>query len=210
MLAIRDGRGPRARRAGRRLAGTETDLPLSSVGRLRARSGAAAEFRSSEFKVQITPGVHTVIYHGSHWHHRCFALRAPAWLLVCRAAKVCSSSRRLPPPTRWPPRKRRCATTSHSRRQRRLPAASPAAVPVFDTNVPEQLLVLTNARARYTFTSRGGGLKSVELLDYPETISPRWKKTATADGVATLNTRAPCRCWRFWAMPVWSVTAISP
>ena len=25
--------------------------------------------------------------------------------------------------------------------------------------------------ARYTFTSRGGGLKSVELLDYPETIS---------------------------------------
>ncbi len=62
---------------------------------------------------------------------------------------------------------------------------------VFDTNTPEQLLVLTNARARYTFTSRGGGLQSVELLDYPETISPRWKKTKTAEGVATLNTRAP-------------------
>ncbi len=52
------------------------------------------------------------------------------------------------------------------------------------------MLVLTNAHARYTFTSRGGGLKSVELLDYPETISARWKKKATTAGVATLNTRA--------------------
>ena len=66
-----------------------------------------------------------------------------------------------------------------------------ASTAIFDTNAPEQLLVLTNARTRYTFTSRGGGLKSIELLDYPETISPRWKKTMTANGVATLNTRAP-------------------
>ena len=64
-------------------------------------------------------------------------------------------------------------------------------VPVFDTNTPEELLVITNARARYTFTSRGGGLKSVELLDYPETVSPRWKKKVAKDGVATLNLRAP-------------------
>ena len=75
------------------------------------------------------------------------------------------------------------------------------AAPAFDTNTPENLLVLTNARARYTFTSRGGGLKSVELLDYPETISPRWKKKAatkaTTDGVATLNMRA--------AMPVLAI-----
>jgi YidC/Oxa1 family membrane protein insertase len=72
-----------------------------------------------------------------------------------------------------------------------LPTPSPVSIPAFDTNAPEELLVLTNARARYTFTSRGGGLKSVELLDYPETISPRWKRTVTANGVATLNTRAP-------------------
>ena len=67
------------------------------------------------------------------------------------------------------------------------------APPVFDTNMPEQLLVLTNNRARYTFTSRGGGLKLVELLDYPETISARWKieNTTASNGVATLNTRAP-------------------
>jgi len=64
-------------------------------------------------------------------------------------------------------------------------------VPVFDNNTPEELLVITNARARYTFTSRGGGLKSVELLDYPETVSPRWKKKVAKDGMATLNLRAP-------------------
>src|ERR1035441_5661108 len=70
-------------------------------------------------------------------------------------------------------------------------ATTTAAPPVFDTNAPEELLVITNARARYTFTSRGGGLKSVELLDYPETVSPRWKKKVAKDGVATLNLRAP-------------------
>jgi len=64
-------------------------------------------------------------------------------------------------------------------------------LPVFDTNTPEELLVITNTRARYTFTPRGGGLKSVELLDYPETVSPRWKKKVAKDGVATLNLRAP-------------------
>jgi YidC/Oxa1 family membrane protein insertase len=66
----------------------------------------------------------------------------------------------------------------------------------FDTNLPEQLLVLTNGHphsdwARYTFTSRGGGLKLVELLDYPETISARWTKTKmVGDAVASLNTGA--------------------
>jgi hypothetical protein len=34
-------------------------------------------------------------------------------------------------------------------------------------------------------------LKSVELLDYPETVSARWKKKVANDGVATLNQRAP-------------------
>ena len=71
------------------------------------------------------------------------------------------------------------------------PPPNVVSLPVFDTNTPEELLVITNARARYTFTSRGGGLKSVELLDYPETVSPRWKKKVAKDGVATLNPRAP-------------------
>ncbi len=59
----------------------------------------------------------------------------------------------------------------------------------FDTNAPEQTIVLTNAHERYTFTSRGGGLKSVELLDYPETVSARWKEKSASAGVATLNAR---------------------
>jgi YidC/Oxa1 family membrane protein insertase len=65
-----------------------------------------------------------------------------------------------------------------------------ASAPIFDTNAPENLLVVTNADARYTFTSRGGGLKSVELVKYPETVSARWKKEMATNGVATLNTRA--------------------
>jgi YidC/Oxa1 family membrane protein insertase len=73
------------------------------------------------------------------------------------------------------------------------PTAAPAA---FDTNAPEQTIVLTNGRphnnwARYTFTSRGGGLQRVDLLDYPETISARWTRSKTAsDSVASLNTGA--------------------
>jgi YidC/Oxa1 family membrane protein insertase len=69
-------------------------------------------------------------------------------------------------------------------------------IQIFDTNAPENLIVLTNGRphndwVRYTFTSRGGGLKMVELLDYPETISARWKKEneSSSNGVATLNAR---------------------
>ena len=68
---------------------------------------------------------------------------------------------------------------------------TPAPVVVFDTNAPEQMLVLTNGRARYTFTSRGGGLKQIELLDYPQTVSARWKDSVTnaAAAVTTLNAR---------------------
>jgi YidC/Oxa1 family membrane protein insertase len=85
------------------------------------------------------------------------------------------------------------APTSTANSNSVSPAPGTVSAPVFDTNKPEELLVITNARARYTFTSRGGGLKSVELLDYPETVSPRWKKKGKVakDGVAALNLRAP-------------------
>ncbi len=75
------------------------------------------------------------------------------------------------------------------------PAASVAFVaprPLFDTNAPEQTLVISNANARYTFTSRGGGLKQVELLRYPETVTAlRKKKVTGAHEVAKLNESAP-------------------
>lgn len=59
------------------------------------------------------------------------------------------------------------------------------------TNVPEELLVVTNRDARYTFTSYGGGLKLVELVHYPETVSSRGGKLSGTNRVATLNTQAP-------------------
>jgi len=72
------------------------------------------------------------------------------------------------------------------------PVTNPALTVTFNTNLPEQLIVLTNDNVRYTFTSRGGGLKKVELLKYPETVSARWKtKTGSREfGVATLNNLA--------------------
>ena len=58
-------------------------------------------------------------------------------------------------------------------------------------NAPEQLVVITNENARYTFTSYGGGLKLVELINFPETI-PSWRNKKTpAGGVASLNTYTP-------------------
>ncbi len=67
-----------------------------------------------------------------------------------------------------------------------------------NTNVAEQLVVIThenplntNESARYTFTSYGGGLKLVELVNYPETV-PSWRnKKAQSSGVATLNRYTP-------------------
>ena len=55
------------------------------------------------------------------------------------------------------------------------------------TEIPESLLVITNENARYTFTSRGGGLKEVELFRYPETVSPIRRKNLIPHDLASLN-----------------------
>jgi YidC/Oxa1 family membrane protein insertase len=62
-----------------------------------------------------------------------------------------------------------------------------------NTNVAEDLVVVSNENARYTFTSHGGGLKLVELLKYPETVSARRVRQPETNRVATLNsfTRVP-------------------
>jgi YidC/Oxa1 family membrane protein insertase len=75
-----------------------------------------------------------------------------------------------------------------------VPATTAPVPPLsIDSNIPENQLVVTNGHSRYTFTSRGGGLKQVDLLDYPETVSLRWRKinNSLSSGVASLNTRAP-------------------
>jgi YidC/Oxa1 family membrane protein insertase len=78
-------------------------------------------------------------------------------------------------------------------------SASPQAVPavaeepsvatnlVVTANVPEELRVMTNSNARYTFTSHGGGLKLVELVRYPETVTKHHEKEPQTNNVATLN-----------------------
>jgi len=62
---------------------------------------------------------------------------------------------------------------------------------VANTNVPEQLVDVTNANARYTFSSYGGGLKLVQLLHYPETVLSRRERRAHTNRVATLNSFTP-------------------
>lgn len=65
--------------------------------------------------------------------------------------------------------------------------ASAKLVP-FDTNAPEQTIIVTNNEAIYTFTSRGGGLKLVQLRRYPAVTR---EKTPTTNVYASLNTDAP-------------------
>jgi YidC/Oxa1 family membrane protein insertase len=62
---------------------------------------------------------------------------------------------------------------------------------VASTNVAEELIELTNARAHFTFTSHGGGLKLVELLRYPETVASSRAERARTNRVATLNSFTP-------------------
>src|SRR5436190_16000229 len=71
--------------------------------------------------------------------------------------------------------------------------AAPVAVikTAANTNLPEDLIEITNANAHYTFTSHGGGLKQIELLKYPETVPRNRKDTANSNRVATLNSFTP-------------------
>lgn len=69
-------------------------------------------------------------------------------------------------------------------------AAGPVTRPIFSTNTTEQLLVVTNENARYIFTARGGGLKEIELVKFPETITRKRKDQAAVARVATLNIQA--------------------
>src|SRR5262249_27151054 len=57
--------------------------------------------------------------------------------------------------------------------------------------VPEEFLEITNAISHYTFSSHGGGLKQVELLQYPETVSALRQRNRETNRVATLNSFTP-------------------
>jgi YidC/Oxa1 family membrane protein insertase len=70
----------------------------------------------------------------------------------------------------------------------RLPPALSRALPLAET--AEQLVVVENEQARYTFTSHGGGLKRVELKQYPERVGSQRRSTLSNTNSATLNRRA--------------------
>src|SRR5437899_6850246 len=64
-------------------------------------------------------------------------------------------------------------------------------LPVANPSAPEDLIEVTNANAKYTFTSHGGGLKLVELLQYPESVLSRRERSRQSQRVATLNASSP-------------------
>jgi YidC/Oxa1 family membrane protein insertase len=104
----------------------------------------------------------------------------------------------------WPPTRLTPQALAHAAATNRPPAATnviatptpgsnqPPALVAGSTNAePEQLVVIENAEARYTFTSHGGGLKLVELKDYPEHVSRRQSRQPGERRLASLNTSAP-------------------
>ena len=58
------------------------------------------------------------------------------------------------------------------------------------SDLPERLVTVTNAHAIYTFTTHGGGLKLVEMLDYRAATDCDSKSGSNATAMATLNNRA--------------------
>src|SRR6478736_4504606 len=68
-----------------------------------------------------------------------------------------------------------------------LPAGDGARLAITN-NAAETLVSFTNENAIYVFTSRGGGLKEIELTKFPQTVSRKHKEQAGIRNVATLNT----------------------
>ena len=79
--------------------------------------------------------------------------------------------------------------TSSTQPPTSINASTNAAVPFVAPSAAEETLTITNSDARYVFTSHGGGLKQIELIQYPESASHARK--LDTNRVATLNTKAP-------------------
>ena len=112
-------------------------------------------------------------------------------LLMCWYPLVVN---KLYPPKPLPPGATNAPSTLTATNQATAPGPNPVETPlpkpVANTNVAEDLLVVTNDNSRYTFSSYGGGLKKVELLDYTATTPRvRWERTKTNPVV--LNGSAP-------------------
>jgi len=69
------------------------------------------------------------------------------------------------------------------------PLTTPLPVPPAAPERAGDLIELTNENAHYTFTPNGGGLKLIELVHFPETVSSSERKNPTRR-MASLNTAA--------------------
>src|SRR6059036_271445 len=84
-------------------------------------------------------------------------------------------------------------TTNQSALGTNIPVLSAATNPPTSTaalekpSAPEELRVLETPEAIYTFTSYGGGLKQVELKQYPESVTCRGRQKTR--NLAALNKR---------------------
>src|SRR5689334_10137597 len=96
------------------------------------------------------------------------------------------------PPRPLPPGQTNAATTPLLTTNRTGTSSPPAAVlqpaatpkSTINTSIPEEQMEITNSDAHYTFTSYGGGLKTIELLQYPESVSMRRERRSQTNRVA--------------------------
>jgi YidC/Oxa1 family membrane protein insertase len=70
------------------------------------------------------------------------------------------------------------------------PFAHVPAAPATTLSAPEQIVTVSNADLIWHFTSRGGGLKDVDLAHYPALIR-RGADPASETNLASLNRNAP-------------------
>ena len=84
------------------------------------------------------------------------------------------------------------------------PMVTPRSVPSLRSAAQEQTLVLENAKVRAVFTSEGGGLKFVELKDYPAKAG-RKKSAENDSALAVLNRPAFLPAFAFFNPPGESV-----
>lgn len=116
-------------------------------------------------------------------------------------AVVYWGTNRLFPPVPLPPSTNTLAGARATNTSATNPVASPASAaafpaqlerePIASTNALEQTLSIENQDVRYTFTSHGGGIKSIELKKYPATVECRNRTAANSNQLATLNAAAP-------------------
>ena len=210
VLGLCAGRDPRTRRGGGSGSGGEADLPLSSVGRLRPRSRAKSH--DSKWKFTSRNLISWIKQESLSFR---FARCCSVWWFFeqnkarAAAGAVCGDQScghgAAPVAATNSSVERPHSATVNRRQWSRVPV-------VFDTNAPEQTIVLANAKARYTFTSRGGGLKLVELLNLSAKRFPPAGKTKTARSQRRRfaeHAHARCPRWRCWAIRVWLATEIS-